>query len=80
MGKTDNFCSVENLKYMYKVLHIERDKTLEEAKQKNVDKLNENKLIFDRINNEIKQNKINKFFKSHPRFRVCMDFFSNRIF
>jgi len=72
-NKTENFCSQLNLGYMYKVILIEQAKDTEEKNQSN-------KKLIEVKEQEIRQNKIVKFMKWHPRYKMLMDFFPNRFF
>ena len=79
-GKSENFCSKTNLKYMHKVLAIERQNSVKEARLKDLENLNENKNNAKIIQKYIDQAKINRFIKFYPRFKIAQDYISNRMF
>ena len=71
--KYGNFCSPENLSYMYKVLKLEREQQLE-AKQKQLNLKN-----FE-SQQEFRKSMLKRFLEAYPSFRIIMDFLTNRPF
>jgi hypothetical protein len=79
-NKTENFCSPLSLRYMNKVMKLERDQNVKDHMNKKEEERLKNKKIVDNLKLEIKNAKLTKFVKAYPTFKILMDYMPDRFF
>jgi len=70
-GKSDNFCSKENLQYMFKVLKMEQI-------VRKFEELVKHKLEI--VVAKSKQQKLNKLFEKHPKYKFIGELIPSRFY